>query len=410
MLFVPWRNEKDELIDIDSIKKAEEHMDTIKANSSPFYENKEIDDGILGTYITEIENDESVEEQEVVENEMQVIDDDNYAESFLTGKPSKSGVAEKFLPPKWIPNSEYHAIMRTLNDKQRRIVTEITHRLKKDEEPFHIFLTGGAGVGKSRVITAITQTYLRYCNKFDNLPTEDINVIVSAPTGKAAFNVFGMTLHCAFKLPANQYGGDLHKLDASSANTLRIKFKNTKLFIIDEISMVSAKQFAQIDHRLRDIFNSDKPFGGKSILVVGHLRQLPPIPGGRNQYVFKPPPSSRSALVTRNPLWSTFEFYELTEIMRQRGDTQRAFCEALNNMSEGLMTGADISLLKSREIEKHNLQVPNNAIWLFEYNRDCQEHNKSVHEKLGTEGAISVAYDQVTGNFYVKMLNYVFMY
>lgn len=306
IIFVPWRNEKIEQIYIDLIKTADEKMEIIKRYSKPSYDNKEIDVSILGSHITEIENDESTEEHDVVEKEMQVIYEDNYAESYLTGKPSKSSTAAKILPPKWIPNSEYYTIMRTLNDKQRRIVTEISHRLKQDKEPFHLFLTGGAGVEKSRVMTAITQTYLRFCNKFENLPVEDINVIVSAPTGKAAFNVFGMTLHCAFKLPANKYSGELQKLDASSANSLRIKFKNTKLFSIDEISMVSAKQFAQIDHRLRDIFHTDKLFGGKSLLVVGHLRQIPPIPGGRNQYIFKPPPSLRSALVTRNPLWSTF--------------------------------------------------------------------------------------------------------
>lgn len=71
--------------------------------------------------------------------------------------------------------------------------------------------------------------------------------------------------------------------------------------------------------------------------------------------------------------------------MMQRGDEQRLFCEALNNMAEGVMTEAVIVLLKSREIDTYNLQVPGNAIWLFECNKHCPEHNKTVHATLQTE-------------------------
>lgn len=97
-------------------------------------------------------------------------------------------------------------------------------------------------------------------------------VLVAAPTGKAAFNVMGMTLHSAFKLPPSQYKGELKKLDDGAANTLRLKFRKLKLIIIDEISMVSNSQLTQVDHRLRQIFNTDQDFGGISVLAVGHLR------------------------------------------------------------------------------------------------------------------------------------------
>lgn len=127
-------------------------------------------------------------------------------------------------------------------------------------------------MGKSHVITAIVQSFERYCNQQLSTDPEDTNVLVTAPTGKAAFNVLGMTLHTAFRLPPNYYSGPLLNLDDGVANTLSVKLAKLKLLIIDEISMVSYKQLAQIDHRLRQIFNSDREFGGISVLVVGHLR------------------------------------------------------------------------------------------------------------------------------------------
>lgn len=398
MLFLPWRNEEQELVAIDPTEKARVNMDTIMENSKPFYSNREIDDTVLGCYITSIEteDDEGLDE-EVVQNDMEIIENDQLVESFLTGSRSKSGGIEKFLAPKLIEEEEYLAKMQQLNSKQRKIVMHVLHCLKTDKTPFHIFLTGGAGVGKSHVISSIVQSYLRFCNKFKDIGTEEVCVIVSAPTGKAAFNVFGMTLHCAFKIPPTQHGGDIGKLSESVANTLRIKYKNVKLFIIDEISMVSGRQFSQIDSRLRQLFNSNLPFGGKSLLVVGHLRQLPPVSGGTRHFIFKTPPSSGKAnIILRNPDWELFAFYELEEIMRQRDEAE--FCKALNNMAEGEMDAQDIKLIKSREIG-NDLSPPTEAIWLFPYNKDCREHNAKVYSKLSTNEASSVAFDKVVGKF-----------
>lgn len=394
MLFVPWRDEDNELVNVDPIKKSQDLMETILKNSKPYYSSREVDEHVLGNYINELENEDD-EQGPVVQNEMECAEDEEYAQNILKGKTSKSIGVERFLLPKLIEDQKYFQIMQSLNRKQHKIVMDILHRLKTDQTPFHIFMTGGAGVGKSHVITAIVQSYIRHCNRLPGIPPEDPNVIVCAPTGKAAFNVFGMTLHCAFKLPPSQYGGDIAPLSDSAANSLRIKYKFVKLFIIDEISMVSARQFAQIDRRLRQLFNPDLPFGGKSILVVGHLRQLAPIPGGTRHHIFKTDPSCGLAnIVPRNPDWEMFSFYELDEIMRQKGD--HAFCKALNNMSEGCMDEEDICLIKSREISTTVIPPPE-AIWLFPYNQECRQHNAKIHSNLDTEGAMSTAHDKVIG-------------
>jgi hypothetical protein len=281
--------------------------------------------------------------------------------------------------------------MRALNEKQRRFVLNVLNLLKTSKEPFYYFLSGGAGVGKSHAITAVVQSYIRYNCQFPTTHPEDICVLVAAPTGKAAFNVFGMTLHCTFKLPPNQACGKLCDLDNSALNTLRAKLINVDLFIIDEISMVSNRQLYDIDQRLRQIFSTPKDFGGKSVIVVGHLRQLAPVAG---TYVFKPPKHLPLGLCVGNHLWGQFSLFELDEVMRQKGDL--AFCKALNNMSEGTMDEDDIKLIKSREVNENNAP-PDFAINLFATNEECRVYNASVHQKLKTDGILSVAFDRVQG-------------
>ena len=196
-----------------------------------------------------------------------------------------------------------------------------------------------------------------------------------------------MTLHCIFKLPPSQYSGRLCDLNNSVANRLRLKLQETQLFIIDGISMVSVRQFNEIDLRLRQIFATSELFGNKSILVVGHLRQLPPV---ARRYVFVTPTHLALGELIGNSLWNFFSLYELDEMMHQKGD--HAFCKALNNMAEGCMDGDDINLIKSRETSNTN-NHPSDSIWLFATNAECKRHNLTVHESLPTENCTSVATD-----------------
>ena len=138
----------------------------------------------------------------------------------------------------------------------------------------------------------------------------DSSQSVSAPTGKAAFKVFGMTLHASFRLRPNQskqLGDGKGHLDEGPLNSLRKILNNVDLFIIDEISMVSSRQLYEIDQRLRNIFNPAEEFGGKSILVVGHFGQLPPVGG---DYVFAPPKHLHMGPISGNTLWKKFDYFK----------------------------------------------------------------------------------------------------
>ncbi|CAF1555755.1 unnamed protein product, partial [Rotaria sordida] len=162
---------------------------------------------------------------------------------------------------------------------------------------------------------------------------------ICAPTGKAAALIDGMTLHSFLSLPVNQCKHKLVKLDSDISNRIGVKLKDLQLLIIDEISMVGFTMFQHVDARLQQIMKSKKPFGGVSVIVLGDFNQLRPV---GDKYIFQFN-NSYNALVD-NPLWSLFELFELTEIMRQKDD--KTFAIALSNiLAHALMVCSCLSSL-----------------------------------------------------------------
>ena len=186
-----------------------------------------------------------------------------------------------------IPPQQYRQLLRELNTKQRNIV--MFHRnwcrkaiiaLKegKPVEPYRVFLSGPGGVGKSHVIKLVYSDTLKFLRLSGAIEPDDVIVLLTAPTGVAAFNINGMTLHSAFLLGTGKYTG-FQPLSHDRLNTLRSKLSKLTLVIIDEVSMVGANMLLQIHKRLQQIkgVSNDVTFGGVSILAVGDLYQLPPV-------------------------------------------------------------------------------------------------------------------------------------
>ena len=140
------------------------------------------------------------------------------------------------------------------------------------------------------------------------------------------------------------------RLIADMANAIREKFFNLQLLIIDEISMVGARLLSRVDTRLRQIMGINKIFGGVSVLLVGDLKQLPPV---MDKYVFENSSTSKTTVLVESPLWEIFVDYELTEIMRQNDEL--AFIEALNNLSIGQMTEENVRLIESRIVSEEHV-------------------------------------------------------
>jgi hypothetical protein len=218
VLFVPWRDEEAELLDpdIDIMQRIAVSEQLILENSKPFYYDADVSDERLTNIVNEIEDDldRKDDENRVVQNAMELIEEDITFEQHFDEDVTTGNVrVEQFLPPRAVPDDVYRGLMRTLNEKQRRFVLNSLHMLKTNAAPFYYFPSGGAGVGKSHAVTAIVQSYMRYCGKLVDVKPEHFCVLVATPTGKAAFNVSGMTLHSTFKLPPTQYSGKLCDLD-----------------------------------------------------------------------------------------------------------------------------------------------------------------------------------------------------
>jgi len=134
----------------------------------------------------------------------------------------------------------------------------LSERIANNQQ--NVFITGNAGTGKS--------TFLKY---FVSKSNESL--VVLAPTGVAALNAGGSTIHSFFKFPH-------HALDPRSIDiTRQAKYKNLDTIIIDEISMVRSDMMDAIDIVLRANKKSPLPFGGVKIVIVGDLFQLPPVLG-----------------------------------------------------------------------------------------------------------------------------------
>ncbi|PFX21974.1 ATP-dependent DNA helicase pif1 [Stylophora pistillata] len=114
---------------------------------------------------------------------------------------------------------------------------------------------------------------------------QELKVLMLAPTGKAAYNVKGNTIHSASAIPACQSLKIYKLLNLSRLKTVRCKLQGVKLLFIDKISMVGNTVFnAQINSRLKDIKGSSQTFGGVSIVAIWDLFQPQPVMGG---YIFK---------------------------------------------------------------------------------------------------------------------------
>ena len=187
----------------------------------------------------------------------------------------------------------------------------------------------------------MVREHILRCNKA-MLP----NVLVAAPTGVAAFNINGLTLHSLLQLPTqNKSDATYRPLSARSYKILSESFKHLQYLIIDEISMVSYNTLEHIHLRLNEVKrkfqDTDTFFGNVSVITFGDLYQLRPVYGSP---IFK-----ETKRATTLHLWKDFfHMHELTENKRQAKDL--SYAELLNRVRTGAHTDQDIQKLKTRLI------------------------------------------------------------
>ena len=236
----------------------------------------------------------------------------------------------------------------------------------------NIFLTGKAGTGKT--------TFLKYlkehCAK---------NIVVAAPTGVAAINAGGVTLHSLFQLPFHPFlPTHNHKDDLLG----KLKFtrqrqqllRKMELLVIDEISMVRADVMDAIDCILRSVRrNHSAPFGGVQLLCIGDLYQLPPVAQNHEWSILQEyyaSPFFFDSMVIREQMPVLIE---LDKIYRQKEDS---FVRLLNKVRNNAMDEDDFEDLHMRYHPGFRPERDENFITLTSHNKQADLINTTELERL----------------------------
>ena len=257
-----------------------------------------------------------------------------------------------------------------------------------DFVPLRMFLSGVGGTGKSFLIETI-KALVNSLWSSDNLLCG-----IAAPTGLAAFNVGGVTLHRLFQLPVEHAtkAPSYWPLPKMSQKVMRATLSDVKLFIIDEISMVSSINLAFVHMRLEELFGSNEWFGSKNMLFVGDLLQLPPVHGSPvfEKVATKSVLSQLGCAAAVN-IWKDCVTYdELTINERQKNDPQ--FSSMLDCVRRGCSTEETLSVLNKRVIQvsvsdkfSDLVESGKAPVCLFPKRKACDDLNAEMLSKNASE-------------------------
>ncbi len=247
----------------------------------------------------------------------------------------------------------------------------------------HIFLTGRAGTGKTTFLHALREKSPK-------------RMVVAAPTGVAAINAGGVTLHSFFQLPFGPMlpGGAAARHVFRFSREKRNLIKSLDLLVIDEISMVRADLLDGVDAVLRRVRGSHLPFGGVQLLMIGDLFQLPPVVKAEewqllrdhyaSPYFFSSAALSQSEMVT----------IELQHIFRQ---TDSRFIALLNHVRDDHLDPSALRALNRRHRPDFTPAAGDGYITLCTHNNSADAINASRLAALPEKVRRFEA--QVTGDF-----------
>ncbi len=253
----------------------------------------------------------------------------------------------------------------------------------------NIFLTGKAGTGKT--------TFLRsLANKSQK------RMIVTAPTGVAAINARGVTLHSFFQLPfgpliTEQVAGRKvenqmfkHKFSKDKINII----KTLDLLIIDEVSMVRADILDAVDEVLRHFKNRFLPFGGVQLLMIGDIQQLPPVIKNEEFQLLKPYYSSMYFFNSKALSEANMISIELKHIYRQKDNK---FIKILNEIRDNSLTESSYQQLHERYIHDFKPDDKDGYITLTTHNHTARTINKTRLSQI--EGKLYKFQAVINGTF-----------
>ena len=267
--------------------------------------------------------------------------------------------------------------METKTNEELRIAWDFVEHTGRS-----IFLTGKAGTGKTTFLkTVVEQSKKR--------------TIVVAPTGVAAINAGGMTIHSFFQLPFTPYVPNARiqsKFDFGKEK--RRIIASLDLLIIDEISMVRSDLLDAIDSVLRRYRDHYKPFGGVQLLMIGDLQQLTPVVTPEDEALLKPYYDTPYFFGSKALQQIEYVTILLSQVFRQE---DKAFLDVLNHIREAHPTTNDIATLNQRCQPAFIPKQGEGYIRLTTHNYLADNYNENELKKLPGHSYTFQA--QIEGNF-----------
>ena len=260
-----------------------------------------------------------------------------------------------------------------------------------------LFLTGKAGTGKTTLLKEIIKTTHK-------------NTVVVAPTGIAALNAGGVTIHSMFQLPfggfipdnsAPHFSGNV-KFETKSTLVRHFKMsglkksviRNMELMIIDEVSMLRADLLDAIDFMMQSVRKKKVPFGGVQVLFIGDLLQLPPVIRDEEWSTLRKYYNGKfffhSHVIQQNPPL----YIELSKIFRQSDD---AFISILNNLRNNQISTDDIAVLNQYVKPNFDLNKNKGYIILTTHNAKADATNAKALDDL--EGKLMTFNPEIVDDF-----------
>lgn len=264
------------------------------------------------------------------------------------------------------------------NSKRKRIKMEQNTELALawqfiENTGTHLFLTGKAGTGKTTFLRKLKQESPK-------------RMVVLAPTGIAAINAGGVTIHSFFQLPFAPYVPD-SSFSTNAKATYRFRFGKEKvnimrsidLLVIDEISMVRADLLDAVDDVLRRYRDHYKPFGGVQLLMIGDLQQLAPVVKDEEWQMLKPYYDTPYFFSSQALKRSEYCTIELKTVYRQ---SDGMFLKLLNNIRENRCDAQVLETLNRRYLPDFQPRKEEGYIRLVTHNYQAQRINDYELEQL----------------------------
>lgn len=245
-----------------------------------------------------------------------------------------------------------------------------------------IFLTGKAGTGKT--------TFLRTLKEKSSKRS-----IIVAPTGVAAINAGGMTIHSFFQLPLSPFVPEANFKNRFDYSKEKRKIIRTlDLLIIDEISMVRSDVLDAIDSVLRRFREHEKPFGGVQLLMIGDLQQLTPVVTPEDEVILQRYYDTSYFFGSKALRSISYVTIELTHVYRQQDEE---FITLLNNIREGQVSETDLKRLNKRFNPNFEPEVGSDYIRLTTHNKMAESYNEVQLHNLPSKACTFIA--EADGNF-----------